>query len=145
MTLQELIVSHFINTNEIGFSALCKNLKPLTIYLALTGNDLSSPILDIQDDVLNLPETGEIPCFISGPSCQEKYRKLNFQPNDRFRLTEYGQDILYRIRKEKYALWVAERGTRFARQSVHATIIIGIISIILSVLSLCLSLSNIQL
>lgn len=69
------------------------------------------------------------------------------QPSDRFSLTEDGQNVLYSLQKESrtnamntQSLTYAKDAVLYARKAYKATVIIGAVTIALSVIMLCLAL-----
>ena len=69
------------------------------------------------------------------------------QPSDHFSLTEEGQNILYSLQKESrtnamntQSLTYAKDAVLYARKAYKATVIIGAVTIALSVIMLCLAL-----
>ena len=56
----------------------------------------------------------------------------HFLPDDRFELGDAGKDILYRIQKDTHLLEKQAQAIRYAKLSLIATIIIGIITTLLT-------------
>ena len=87
-----------------------------TLSCALIENN--PPIIELETMRCPTPDGSSVPYFSSGRLVDMKKRGRSFSPTDIFQLTEYGEDLLYQLKKE-------ERQDRF-------TIIAAITGVVLS-------------
>lgn len=104
-----------------------------------TYQDIRSRLSHLSDSEIQYADDNPIQLV----NIPREYAIYNFSPDDRFKLTEYGENLLHRLQRDEKMESIATHSAIYAEKSYKATVYIGIISIAISVAALALSLCSI--
>ena len=88
---EEKIVSQFCCRDEVTYSCLVKKVHPVVIKNALISTE---PLI-----ALKVSDTPSL--YHAGKLAANRIEGGNIRENDVFKLTDYGKDVLYQLRKER--------------------------------------------
>lgn len=151
---QELIVWKFKNKTSLTYPEL-SDIDNHSIVFALIGDTTHPPLICIKTGTINELNNTQHLIFSSGKIISERIKSHPFSDQDVFRLTEYGENILYEAKNKKHSIDIAENSLQiakdslliaekdlkeshksgmYAKRSYYAAIIIGVISISVSII-----------
>lgn len=141
---EELLLSfsnkHLLTTKDLTN----KGFTYRQIYECLIAEP---PILEIKTSEFPAPR-GNVDMFQHGSAIASKVKASTLTDNDLFRLTEFGENILYQLKKEQHMLELAEKSlvvaeeslkeskksTKYSMHAMHASII----GILIALIQICL-------
>lgn len=137
MTIKEIeeLVLLFDKVDTLPVSYIKeKGFYPAYIYAALVTK--SEPILELRTGQLPIPgDKNEIFwLYASGENIKLRIEKSGLKDNDVLRLTEAGQDILYKLQKENTIYRISKNSKKYAKYSAILGAIGILVSIIIAVL-----------
>ena len=112
-------VQPYTELSMVGDYLLCR---------ALDDSGSHIPLIAVKTGEIQNPDGTIRPVFTNGNLLARKFSANGFSDTDVFRLTEYGEDALYQLKKDWQTLWL-----------LRASVILGALSFIATLLGLWLS------
>lgn len=112
-------VQPYTELSTVGDYLLCR---------ALDDSGSHIPLIAVKTGEIQNPDGTIRPVFTNGNLLARKFSANGFSDTDVFRLTEYGEDALYQLKKDWQTLWL-----------LRASVILGALSFIATLLGLWLS------
>lgn len=112
-------VQPYTELSTVGDYLLCR---------ALDDSGSHIPLIAVKTGEFQNPDGTIRPVFTNGNLLARKFSANGFSDTDVFRLTEYGEDALYQLKKDWQTLWL-----------LRASVILGALSFIATLLGLWLS------
>lgn len=116
-------VQSYKSLSTVGDYLLCRALDDTTPHI---------PLIGVKTGEFHDPDGTIHPVFSNGSLLARKLSANGFSDTDVFRLTEYGEDVLYQIEKDRNLIVQQAQAIRYAKLSFIATIIIGVITTLLT-------------
>lgn len=97
----EAIVWEFDKSKTVTYKTLSKFGEAM-IYYALIGDKDTQPILKCEINKILFDGSNDVPIYNLTPDeIKSFYLKDGFSSSSKFRLTDYGSNILYELKKER--------------------------------------------
>lgn len=106
----EVIVWEFKKQKTLTYKEL-SSFGEAMIYYALIGDKTTPPILKCEINQISFDNGNDVPIYnLSPDEVKSFYLKNSFSNSLKFQLTDYGNDVLYELKKarcKKRAQWIA--------------------------------------
>ena len=107
-------VQSYKDLSTVGDYLLCRALDDTTPHI---------PLIGVKTGEFHDPDGTIHPVFSNGSLLARKLSANGFSDTDVFRLTEYGEDVLYQMKKDWQTLWLLRTGVILGALSFTATLL----------------------